>query len=263
MDDLGNVKLGRPLDPAIVERIETARRLTCSNYDEVLLTGPAVELLARIFLNPACRADTDLAGLISGETTPLPNIGRHIVTEAPITLARFAQQHNRPTLEPKDLLSCFALDHVSQVSGHHLDRRLSAAFAFSHILTVGKIRDLRIVDSETLVDLDVELAADHLDYINVFLPEGMAARVGQLAFHHMGVVVAVADTPALMDLAGSISQQQREIPDMLRWEGGAAAETSRHLDLSDSRLFGTDLTGAIFKKQEALRRTSEPEGDEE
>ncbi len=231
--------------------LEQARRQAFPDFDRISLEPAAMRILANLFVNPDCNSDADLAGFVTQDSVLLKQISLHIITAAPSTLAKYAQDHNRLEILEEDILRCFALDHAEALQENKIDRKYSPAYALAHLLNVCRVDGLRNLGKRQLVRLVKETAQGRITFSDVVVPENMKLKIGQLVFQHFGVVVALAHNNHLVKLAETIEKKQREH----FFTGRINQQTANEIiDSQDKRLFHENLLEKIIKGKSNLKK---------
>ncbi len=235
-----------PSTDNLLQRLNKVRRQTLPHFDEIYLSRQAVFVLANIFLNPDCQSTISLYKFLSLPKVSLSEISKYIITAAPVTLAKYANRHNRFYLTREDIIKCFALDHYHDLSCRGIDQRLSTAYALSHLLTPAKIIKVHKHKHVYLADLQVDFDNNVFYFNKVALPPLLGARKGEMVWHHFGVIVDKCSSGQDRDLLERMRKDQFDFLSS-RWLPQTLAETSNKIDFSQKNIFKRDLTGKIIK----------------
>lgn len=227
--------------PDIISKLQTVRRATFKKYDTITLDRAALTIFSRHFLNPDCQADITLSTL-PGETVPLSTIGEHIITAAPATLAKFAEDHDRTTITTHDLLYCFALDHAHDVADNHVAELKNPLYAFAHILQLSTVDRIDTVGAERTATVSLKTRWGSVIFKHVLVPVDLHVDLGVSVYHHFGVIVAVADDARY---ARKLMRLQNRDRYLSQW-GRAAAHKKIVIDFADKRLFHKDVLGQML-----------------
>jgi len=233
----------------LLHQLNKVRRQTLPNFDKIYLSRQAVFVLANIFLNPDCQATISLYKFLDKPRISLSELSQNIVTAAPVTLAQYANRHNRFYITREDIIKCFSLDHFQDLTNKGIDSRLSAAYALSHLLTPAKIIKVHKYKNSYLADLQVNFNRSVFYFNKVALPPLLGARKGELVWHHFGVVVDKCSSSQDKDLLEAIRRDQLNFLSA-KWLPKTLAETSQEIDFSKKSIFQRDLIGKIIKNSD-------------
>ena len=198
------------LTSQLIKNVEKVRRLAFPEFDQIILEPKAIQVLANLFLNPDCRSDIDLAKFIGPKPVKLSQISPHIITAAPSTLAKYAQDHQQLNITEQDILKCFALDHAEAIQANQLDIKFSPTYGLSHLLNISQVVKIKEIQRKKFVDLEKKFNNQKIFFKNILVPNNLEILKGQKVFHHFGVVVTIVDTPSLTKIANQIKKQQKE-----------------------------------------------------
>jgi len=234
--------------PYIIKNLEAARRLSFTNFENIVLQPGAVKVLVNLFLHPGCKSDVNLATFLTGLPVNLVDISPHIITAFPSQIASYAERQGLNKIYEADLLECFALDHADAVERNHLALMMDAAYALAHVLTIGKVSHVRKSEQRQLVDLQVKVCNEVVDFSHVLVPADVPVKSGQTVFHHFGVVVAFAHNPDLKTLAWKLQQDQNKKTFMKRITKQVLGEHIKAIDYAKESFFRVDMAGQIIKE---------------
>jgi len=231
----------------LIDNLQKARSSAFPDFAKIKLTRPAVTLLTRLFLNPDCVSDTDFRQLEPRRPqVKLKDLAQHIITAAPVTLAKYCQDHQKLLVTDQDIIKCFGLDHVDSVLANKVHETDNPQIALAHILTAGRIKKIK----NNLVDLEIKLSeAKTVELKNVLKPRDLAVKLGQQVFQHYGVIIDQAD-----DLAPEIKLGQKEKDYFQKMLGQNKNKT---IDFSDKSVFKKDLIGGIIREEKSLAHKKE------
>ncbi|MEK7583632.1 MAG: hypothetical protein AAB490_00160 [Patescibacteria group bacterium] len=226
----------------IIDKLQKVRRETFRQYDDVTLDRGALTIFARLFVNPDCRSDIDFFS-IDKDAEKLSELGEHIITAAPSTVAQYAERHELQHVTQNDLLRCFALDHANDVMHNHVADEKNPLYAFAHILHLSRVSALREIEAHTVADVRTKTPWGTVTFKNLVVPNGLAVAKGNYVYHHFGVVIAQADDTTL---AQSIVDLQGKDPYMgsLRRSGGRRRVS---VDFGDAGVFHKDVLGMMLR----------------
>lgn len=234
--------------PKIIQNLETARRLSFSNFEKIILEPGAISVLVNLFLHPGCKSDINLATFFTGQPVKLSDISSHIITAFPSQLADFAQHHGLTKITAAGMLKCFALDHADAVEKNQVVLLMAPAYALAHVLTIGTVVAIRQAELRQLADLQVKVCGRLINFSHVLVPSGMQVRTGQEVFHHFGVVVAVADSKSLKALAKKLQFDQDKKSFMRKITRQVLGEHIQTIDYAKEAFFRIDMTGSIIEE---------------
>ncbi|OGY89519.1 MAG: hypothetical protein A3B30_01750 [Candidatus Komeilibacteria bacterium RIFCSPLOWO2_01_FULL_52_15] len=226
----------------IINKLQTARRKKFATYDEIFLSADAVPIFARLFINPDCQTDIDLASL-KGHEVQLSFLGDHIITAAPSTLAAYAERHKKTILSAEDLLHCFALEHAHDVAHNHIAERTSPAYALAHILQLSRVASLSSTDDGTTASLSLPTLWGSILFRHVLVPRDLTVTRRMWVYHHFGVIVAAATD---QQFASRIVELQKT-DDFIASLGRTVRRKRIVVDFGDASLFGKDVLGMILR----------------
>ncbi|OGY92622.1 MAG: hypothetical protein A3B31_02380 [Candidatus Komeilibacteria bacterium RIFCSPLOWO2_01_FULL_53_11] len=226
----------------IIDKLQAVRRATFRQYDDVTLDRGALTIFARLFVNPDCRSDIDFFS-IDKNNEKLSELGEHIVTAGPSTVAQYAERHGRMHITEQDLLRCFALDHAADVMHNHVADEKNPLYAFAHILHLSRVLALREIEEHTVADVRTKTPWGTVTFRNLVVPKGLSVEKGNYVYHHFGVVIAKADDATL---AQSIVDLQGKNPYMTSLQR-AGGRKRISVDFGDAGVFRKDVLGMMLK----------------
>lgn len=232
----------------IIKNLEAARRMTFSGFDKIIIQPEAVRILVNLFLHPGCKSDINLAKFLTNMPVRLADISPHIITAFPSSLAAYAQKKRITNISAADLLECFALDHADSVEENQMHINMNPSYALAHVLTVGKVINLKNHDQRQLADLQIEICGRQVQFSRVLVPADIFAPVNSVVFHHFGVVVAPADSVELKLLAVKLQQQQSQKFFLQKTVKQVLGEHVETIDYAKAAFFRTDMTSRIINE---------------
>ncbi len=227
-----------------IAKLQRIRQITFPDYQKITLDRLALRVVSHLFLNPDCRADIDLFSL-PGKKIRLADLGQHIITAAPSTLAKYAQHHHLIQLGESDILRCFALDHADDIKNNQIDRQNGPAYALAHLLNISRLTKIDYVSKKRLVTLHTKTTLGNIIFKKVLLPTELKAEVGNLVYHHFGVVVAVGNKDEILD---NIYQLQLNNIYFNIWQQ-AIIRKNIIIDFSDAKIFSQNVVDNILHPQ--------------
>ena len=228
----------------LIKNIEKARRLAFPEFDQITLEPRAVQILANLFLNPDCKSNIDLSKFISPEPVKLNQLSPHIITAAPSTLAKYAQDHQQLNITENDILRCFALDHVKTVQVDKI--RFSSSQKLSHLLNIGQVVKSKKIGRKKIVDLEKIFNNQKILFKNIFIPDNLEIFKNQEVFYHFGVVVAVVKNQKLAELSDEIKVKQIKNHSIYRINREAKEKSKSIIDSQNKTLFHENLMEKII-----------------
>ncbi len=229
----------------IVDILQKVRQNTFPHYHKITLDREALRLISYLFLNPDCRADIDLFSL-PGKILKLSDIGQHIITAAPATLAKYAQQKNILHLTQADILQCFALDHATDIHNNNIATKNNPFYALAHLLNFSQVKKIYFFSQQKFADLESRLPWGKIVFKKVLIPSSLKISENDFGYHHFGVVVA---TDYKSDkLASIIYKQQINNIYTVGWQ----KETIRKkiiIDFTNQNIFKQNVVDNILHPQ--------------
>jgi len=235
-----------PTTQKIINNLKKARRLTFSSFEEIILEPKAVKVLINLFLHPGCKSDINLAKFLINKPVLLAEISHHIITAFPSQIASFAERKSKTVISEADILECFAIDHVDAVDKNQASLLMSPAYALAHVLTTGTVSQLRNSANRQLVDLQVKICNQTVNFSHVLVPADMMVRYQHTVFHHFGVVVSVANTRKLKMLARQLLREQNKKAFLQKTVKQVLGEHVSDIDYAKESFFKVDMTGQIL-----------------
>lgn len=229
----------------LIKTVEKARRLAFLKFDQITLDPEAVQILANLFLNPDCKSNIDLSKFISSEPVKLNQLSPHIITAAPSTLAKYAQDHHKLNITGSDILRCFALDHVKNIQDDKI--RSSSSQKLSHLLNVGRVIKSKKIGRKKIVDLEKNFDNEKIFFKNIFIPDNLEIFKNQEVFYHFGVVVAAVNNQKLVKLANEIKVEQIKNCSIYRINREAKRKTKSIIDSQNKNYFHGNLMEKILR----------------
>lgn len=230
----------------LMQKIEQARRLAYPDFDKIILTPQAVQILAHLFLNPDCQSDIDLSTFITKKSVKLKHLSLHIITAAPATLAQYAKDHDKLKINERDILQCFALNHAHAIEQSHIDTTFSPSYSLTHLLNIGKIINITSTKTKKMVDVEKKANGHRITFKNVVVPNALKIFKNQKAFHHFGVVIAIANTPNLVKLAHKITAEQKKQYFIYKMNQRAGKNKKIIINMQDKTIFQKNVMGKII-----------------
>ncbi len=230
----------------LIKRIEQARRLAFPKFDRITLSPKAVQILANLFLNPDCRSDIDLTKFAKDKPVKLNQISAHIITAAPNTLAKYAQDHYKVRISESDILKCFALDHAKAIQENRIDIKLSPSYGLAHLLNISRVIKIKEIQEKKFIDLEKRIGAHTIIFKNVLVPDNLQVFKNQEVFHHFGIVVAAANTPRLIKLVDKIKREQKKEYFIYKMNQGVTKERKLIINTQDKADFHENLMEKII-----------------
>jgi hypothetical protein len=241
-----------------VDKLETlaadlakSRRKALKNFSKITLTKPAAFLVARLFYNPDCISTMNLKELINGDDVKLADLSIVMMTAAPSTLANYANKHRQLHLEEKDIIDCFACDHLKAVLGNKIDKIYQPEYALSHLLLEGQVLKLHNLFGYKFADIDSTVNNHPIIFKNVLVPAEISVTSGQRVWHHFGVVIKEFKE-------NDIFAKQIHSPD---FQELLSKSLIRQIDFSDKKIFRRDILGRIIEEQQNLKKKKKPVSD--
>ncbi len=233
---------------SIVKNLEAARRLAFDDFDKIVLQPEAVEVLINLFLHPGCKSDINLAKFLTGQPVPLTDISPHIITAFPSQVANYAKDKNKLIISGVDLLECFALDHADAVEENYKFLKFTPSYALAHVLTIGTANNIRNVDNRKLVDIEVTVCNEKINFSNVLAPGHMEVKDQQMVFHHFGVVVATVSDKSLKIFANKLQLSQDKKSFIKKTVKQVLGKEIESIDYAKESFFRVDMTGQIINE---------------
>lgn len=237
-----------PKSKDIINILEKARRLTFSSFEEIILEPRTVKVLINLFLHPGCKSDISLAKFLTNKSVLLSDISPHIITAFPSQIASYAERKGITEISEVDILECFALDHADAVDKNQAALLMSPAYALAHVLTTGIVGKVSHTANRQLVDLQVKICNQTVNFSHVLVPADMAVRYQHTVFHHFGVVVSVANTKKLKTLARQLQREQNKKSFLQKTVKQVLGEHINDIDYAKESFFKVDMTGQILNE---------------
>lgn len=237
---------------AIIEKLQGVRAKTFADYQDITLDRDALEIVARLFLNPECQADIDLLTL-PGEVIKLKDLGEHIITAGPSTLAKFAEKYNIKHLTKADLLRCFAIDHAQAVKDNKIVEKKNAFYALSHILNVSQVVKIYLLDNSKACQLRTKTDWGSIIFEHVMVASGLHLKIGEYVYHHFGVVVAKVKDDKLAQEIVKMQKGDEFMSKLLRQAGRKKIV----INFSSPNIFYKDVVGQIMNPGK-VKQVEEP-----
>jgi hypothetical protein len=232
----------------IVGNLEKARRLAFPTFDKIVLEPEAVQILVNLFIHPGCKADINLAKFLTGQPVLLAEISPHIITAFPSTVASYAIKKGITTIRGVDLLECFAIDHTDRVEEHVAMLAMNPSYALAHVLTIGTITSIQHIDIRKLATIEVKVCGQPVLFSHALVPGNIATAIGATVFHHFGVAVATADTPALKKLAHWLQTNQNKKSFLRQTVKQVLGGHIESIDYAKESFFKVDMTGKLIQE---------------
>jgi hypothetical protein len=232
----------------IIGNLEQARRLAFPVFDQITLEPGAVQVLINLFLHPGCKSDVNLAQFLTGQPVQLSAISPHIITAFPSQVASYATRRGITTISAADLLECFALDHTDAVEENQRLLGMEPSYALAHVLTIGTVAAVQQVALRQLCTVQVTVCQEPATFTHVLVPTYLSAPTGSTVFHHFGVVVQVATTRTLQQLARRLQRQQDQKSFMQRTIRQVLGADVRQIDYAKQAYFKVDMAGNIIRE---------------
>ena len=229
----------------VIEKLQQVRLATFPKYQDITLSRGALQLVANLFLNPDCQSDIDLISIKGGKVR-LYELGQHIITAAPSTLARYAEVHNLLHLTENDILKCFALDHATDIVNNKIDFKKNPHYALAHLLNLSQVEKKYIVRGRELCDLKTSTVWGQEIYQKVLVPKNLKVSKDEFVYHHFGVIVAKALNEKI---AKEIVKNKNKNVFIKSWSR-ATVKKDIILDFSDQKLFTQDVLDNILHPQQ-------------
>lgn len=231
----------------IVKNLEKSRRLSFPDFENITLEPEAVKILVHLFIHPGCKSDINLATFVTGKSVLLSALSSHIITAFPSQVASFAKRKGITTVSAADLLECFALDHADAVEENVEALSMSPSYALAHVLTVGTVTDSKQIDQRQLVELDVSVAGNTVQFSHVLVPNGLNVAKKQIVFHHFGVVVATAEEEDLKIFAKKLTVEQAKKLFIEKTVKQVIGSSKGNIDYAKEAFFKVDMTGKLIE----------------
>jgi len=232
----------------IIQNLETARRLTFPEFAKITLEPEAVAILVHLFIHPGCKSDINLIKFLTGQPVKLVEMSPHIITAFPSQVAKFAARKRITKITGADLLECFAIDHADAVEENVEELQFEPAYALAHILTVGRIKSVKAVDNRQLVELEIKVCGQLVNFSHVLAPPGLIVKTGQTVFHHFGVVVAVAGSDGLKILTKKLQLEQNNNSFLQKIVKQVMGKEIKEVDYARVPFFKVDMTGQLIQE---------------
>lgn len=228
-----------------VDILQKVRQSTFSNYHKITLDRQALQLLSYLFLNPDCQADVDLFSL-PGNNLKLSDLGQHIITAAPATLAKYAQQKNILHLTKMDILQCFAVEHATDIHSNKIDINNNPYYALAHLLNYSQIKKIDFFSQQKFATLESKLPWGKIIFKKVLIPATLNVFENDFVYHHFGVVVARDDKKN--KLANIIYQKQINNTHIANWIKQTIVKKIV-IDFTNQNIFKQDVVDNILHPQ--------------
>lgn len=229
----------------LIDKLQQVRIATFPKYQDITLSRKALQLIANLFLNPDCQSDIDLIS-IKGGKIKLYELGQHIITAAPSTLARYAEAHNLLYLTENDILKCFAVDHATDIVNNKIDFKKNPHYALAHLLNLSQVEKKYIVKGRGLCDLKTSTVWGEVLYRKVLVPKNINIFIGEFVYHHFGVIIAKAGDDKI---AKEIVKNKNKNNIIKSWSR-LTVKKNIILDFSDQKLFTQNVLDNILHPQQ-------------
>lgn len=228
----------------LLKKLNQIRQDVLPNFAKIKLTDQAVESTSRLFLHPFCINTADLRKINPGKTVKLSTLSQYILTGFPNTICFYAAKRKKTLIKNKDILECFALDHIAGVAENKIALIYSPAYALAHILTLCRVVRIRQRKEYILADLEYQFGEKKIAFHNVFVPPDLEVKKNQNVFHHFGVIIDSERNRDLSRLARTLSQKQKEIEYLCL----VTKNTKKIIDFGQRGLYNFDLISYIIKQ---------------
>lgn len=228
-----------------VDILQKVRQKTFPNYHKITLDRSALRLIGYLFLNPDCQADIDLFSL-PGKVVKLSDLGQHIITAAPSTLAKYAQQKNLLHLTKSDILLCFALEHATDIHDNKIDIKNNPYYALAHLLNFSQVKKINFFSQQKFANLESSFPWGKIIFKKVLIPTSLKVSENDFVYHHFGVIVAKENKADR--LATKIYRQQINNSLITQW----SKETIRKkiiIDFAEQNIFQQNVVDKILHPQ--------------
>jgi len=225
----------------IIEKLQAVRARTFIDYQKITLDRDALKIVSHLFFNPECQSDIDLITL-PGKIIKLKDLGEHIITAGPSTLAKFANNHNIKHLTKADLLKCFALDHARDVKDNKVIENKNAFYALAHILNVSQVVKIYPLANSKACRLEIKTIWGSIIFKHVIIVPNLDIKIGEFVYHHFGVVVAKVEDKKLAKEIVSLQKGDEFTSKLFRQTG----QKDVVIDFSLPNIFHKDVTGQIM-----------------
>jgi len=236
------------MQPDIIKNLEKARRLTFPEFANIVLEPAAVKILVNLFIHPGCKSDVNLASFLTGQPVGLTEISPHIITAFPAQVARFAARKKKLRITGSDLLECFAIDHADAVEENIGSLQFEPSYALAHVLTVGRIKEVKAIENRQLVELEVKVCGQKVNFSHVLAPPDLPVLANQTVFHHFGVIVAVVDELGLKKLANKLQAEQNGKSFLQKIVKQVMGKEIKEIDYARVPFFKVDMTGQLIQE---------------
>lgn len=226
-----------------VDILQKIRQDTFPNYHKITLDREALRLISYLFLNPDCQADIDLFSL-PGKVIKLFDLGDHIITAAPATLAKYAQQKNLLHLTRIDILHCFALEHAVDIHNNKIDVNKNPYYALAHLLNYSQVKKIDYFSGKKFVVLESRLPWGKIIFKKVLVPMTLNIFPNDFVYHHFGVVVAT-DNNKKIKSTNVIYQKQINNIYIVKWMHQIIAKKIV-IDFTDQKIFQQNIVDNIL-----------------
>jgi len=230
----------------LLKKLNEIRIKTLPRFQKIKLTPQAVGCASKLFLHPFCVATRDLKKFIHHKPVKLAALSRYVLTAFPNTISYYAQERKKILIDAKDILECFALDHIAGIAENKIEKIYSPSYALSHILTLTHAQKLHQHKNYLLADLRYCLKNRAITFKNVFVPKDSKIKKGDRVFHHFGVVIDYVQNKNLADLFPKLKSEQKQEKYLSQILPGV----SSIIDFGKSGLYPFDLTRRIIKKNQ-------------
>jgi len=232
----------------IIKNLEIARRLSFPGFDNITLTSEAVKVLINLFLHPGCKSDINLMTFLTGQPVYLSDISPHIITAFPSQVALYAQEHQTTIITDSLLLECFAIDHADAVEENQASLLFNPSYSLAHVLTIGRVRDVRQVELRQLADIEVKVCGQLVKFTNILAPIDINIAVNQTVFHHFGVVVSLADTIEKKILARKLQLLQNDKTFLQKTVRQILGANITEINYAKEAFFRVNMAGQIIQE---------------
>lgn len=229
-----------------VDILQKIRQNTFSDYNKITLDRESLRLLSYLFLNPDCQSDIDLFSL-PGENIRLFDLGQHIITAAPATLAKYAQQKKLLHLNKMDILQCFAVEHAVDIHNNKIDLKNNPYYALAHLLNYSRVKKIVFFSKKKFAWLESTLPWGKIIFKKVIIPETLDVDINDFVFHHFGVVVDRDNKKN--KLANIIYQKQINNTYIVDWIKQTIVKNIV-IDFSDQSIFQQNVVDNILHPQQ-------------
>lgn len=232
----------------IINNLEKARRLAFSDFDKITLTPSAVKILIHLFIHPGCKSDINMVKFLTGQLVLLSEISPHIITAFPSQIALYAKRRDKTILTDVDLLECFAIDHAEAVEENKESVGMEPSYALAHMLTIGKIINIRKYDIRQLAEIEVTVCKQKVNFSHALVPPDVIVGNESMIFHHFGVVVAAANSTGMNKLARNLQSQQNSQAFLQKITKQVIGANISVIDYAKESFFKIDMTGKLIQE---------------